>query len=86
MRRSQQDCEDLSEDAPKWLGAGIGEQPLAVGSHHKIIATGRLPVIAYRAILDVPRAVAQYVDRLLLAERRALGRRGQQGVDVLAAG
>jgi len=32
-------------------------------------------VIAYRAILDVPRAVAQYVARLLMAERRALGTR-----------
>ena len=32
-------------------------------------------MIAYRAILDVPREVAQYVGRLLKAERRALGTR-----------
>jgi hypothetical protein len=32
-------------------------------------------VIAYRAMLDVPRALAQYVGRLLRAERRARGTR-----------
>jgi hypothetical protein len=32
-------------------------------------------VIAYRAMLDVPRALAQYLSRLLDAERRARGTR-----------
>jgi len=41
-------------------------------------------MIAYRAILDVPRALAQYVGRLLLAERRALGtRRGSRALTCL---
>jgi hypothetical protein len=34
-----------------------------------------LPVIAYRAMLDVPRELAQYVGRLLAAERRRRGTR-----------
>src|SRR5215813_9397434 len=36
----------------------------------KITSYGRLHVIAYRATLDVPRELAQFVAQLLLAERR----------------
>jgi hypothetical protein len=36
---------------------------------------GWLPVIAYRAMLDVPRELAQYLSRLLHAERRQRGTR-----------
>ena len=32
-------------------------------------SAGRLHVIAYRATLDVPRELAQFVEKLLLAER-----------------
>jgi hypothetical protein len=36
-------------------------------------------VIAYRATLDVPRELAQFVAKLLLAERRRRGTRAAAG-------
>jgi hypothetical protein len=46
-----------------------------------IFATKGLHVITYRAMLDVPRALAQYVGRLLRAERRERGtRRGSRAL------
>src|SRR5262249_58501422 len=39
----------------------------------KITSYGRLHVIAYRATLDVPRELVQFVAQLLLAERRRRG-------------
>jgi DDE superfamily endonuclease len=45
-------------------------------SHHKINTnSGRLHVIAHRAMLDVSRELAQFVGRLLAAERRRRGTR-----------
>lgn len=41
-----------------------------MSSHHKIHLRQGLHVIAYRATLDVPRELAQFVGRLLQAERR----------------
>src|SRR5512142_1004075 len=47
-----------------------------MSSHHKIHLWQRTPpVIAYRAILDVPRELVGYVSRLLAAHRRAIGTR-----------
>jgi hypothetical protein len=44
-------------------------------------------VIAYRATLDVPAELAQFVAKLLLAERHRRGTpRGQPGPDLLLAG
>ncbi|WAL67748.1 hypothetical protein ORV05_08225 [Amycolatopsis cynarae] len=52
----------------------------------KKIFTEGFHVIAYRAMLDVPRELALYVSRLLRAERRRRGtRRGVAGVDLLPA-
>ena len=42
-------------------------------SHHKIFFSGRLHVIAYRATLDIPRELVQFVAKLLAAERRRRG-------------
>lgn len=47
-----------------------------MGSHHKIRPPEGLHVIAYPAMLDVPRELVGYVSRLLAAERRARGTRG----------
>src|SRR5437899_1666818 len=46
-----------------------------MSSHHKIHLPRGLHVIAYRAMLDVPRELAQYLSRLLHAERRRRGTR-----------
>jgi hypothetical protein len=46
-----------------------------MGSHHKIHLSRGLHVIAYPAMLDVPRELVTYVSRLLAAERRARGTR-----------
>jgi hypothetical protein len=47
-----------------------------MSSHHKIYPPGEdSTLIAYRAILDVPRELVRYVTRLLAAERRARGTR-----------
>lgn len=46
-----------------------------MSSHHKIHPPRGLHVIAYRATLDVPRELAQYLGRLLHAERRRRGTR-----------
>jgi hypothetical protein len=46
-----------------------------MSSHHKIHLPEGLHVIAYRAMLDVPRELVGYVSRLLAAQRRARGTR-----------
>jgi hypothetical protein len=46
-----------------------------MSSHHKIHLPEGLHVIAYPAMLDVPRELVGYVSRLLAAERRARGTR-----------
>jgi hypothetical protein len=46
-----------------------------MSSHHKIHLPQGLHVIAYRAMLDVPRELVVSVSRLLAAERRARGTR-----------
>jgi hypothetical protein len=46
-----------------------------MGSHHKTCLPEGLHVIAYRAMLDVPRELIGYVSRLLATERRARGTR-----------
>src|SRR5438874_7155110 len=53
-----------------------------MSSHHKIHLWQRTPpVIAYRAILDLPRELVRYLSRLLAAERRAIGtRRGTRAL------
>jgi hypothetical protein len=51
----------------------VGAEPQQKRSHHKIDFCWRLHVIAYRATLDVPRELAQFVAKLLLAERRRRG-------------
>ena len=54
----------------------MGVEPLVEEVSPKIISLPvRLHVIAYRAMLDVPRELAQYVGRLLAAERRRRGTR-----------
>jgi hypothetical protein len=46
-----------------------------MGSHHKIHRPKGTPVISYRAMLDVPRELVDYVSRLLSAERQVRGTR-----------
>lgn len=46
-----------------------------MSSHHKIVYRKGLHVIAYRAMLDVPRELVTYVSRLLAGERRVRGTR-----------
>jgi hypothetical protein len=46
-----------------------------MSSHHKIHLPEGLHVIAYRAMLDVPRELVRYVSGLLAAERQARGTR-----------
>ncbi len=46
-----------------------------MGSHHKIRRPEGLHVIAYPAMLDVPRELVEYVSGLLAAERQARGTR-----------
>lgn len=46
-----------------------------MSSHHKIHPPRGLHVIAYPAMLDVPRELVTYVSRLLATERRARGTR-----------
>src|SRR3954453_693543 len=46
-----------------------------MSSHHKIHRPGGLHVIAYPAMLDLPRELVTYVSRLLADERRARGTR-----------
>jgi hypothetical protein len=46
-----------------------------MSSHHKIRLPEGLHVIAYRAMLDVPRELAQYLSRPLHNERRRRGTR-----------
>jgi hypothetical protein len=48
-----------------------------MSSHHKIHLPKGLHVIAYHAMLDVPRELAEYVSRLLHAERRRRGTRAR---------
>ena len=56
------------------------ESPVEDVSPKKIFTEG-LHVIAYRAMLDVPRELVGYVSRLLAAERRARGtRRGSRAL------
>ena len=45
-------------------------------SHHKIVSNGEdLYVIAYRAMVDIPRELVRHLARLLAAERRTRGTR-----------
>jgi hypothetical protein len=61
-------------------------EPQEKRSHHKITFTGRLHVIIYRATLDVPRELSQFVAGLLLAERRRRGHTTRQpGAGLLLA-
>src|SRR5436190_14294868 len=46
-----------------------------MSSHHKIHPARGLHVIAYPAMLDVPRELVTYLSRLLAAERRIRGTR-----------
>src|ERR1700737_4883953 len=46
-----------------------------MSSHQKTSLTEGLFVIGYRAMLDVPRELVDYVSRLLAAQRRARGTR-----------
>jgi hypothetical protein len=46
-----------------------------MSSHHKTRLPQGLRVIAYRAMLDVPRELVDHVSRLLAAQRRARGTR-----------
>jgi hypothetical protein len=46
-----------------------------VSSHHKTHLPEGIHVIAYHAMLDVPRELAGYVSRLLAAQRRTRGTR-----------
>jgi hypothetical protein len=57
------------------LETGVG--PSVGSSHHKITHTVRTHVIAYRAMLDVPRELVVHLSRLLAAHRRGLGTRKQ---------
>ncbi len=51
-------------------------EPPVERSHHKIFfVTGRLHVIAYRAMLDVPRQLVHFVAELLRTRRYTLGTR-----------
>jgi hypothetical protein len=57
-------------------GAGLGAGSSVGSSHHKITHVSEDPaLIAYRAILDVPRELVVYVSRRLAGERRARGTR-----------
>jgi hypothetical protein len=53
----------------------MGVESLVEERSPKTIFTRGLHVIAYRAMLDVPRALAQYLARLLQIERRERGTR-----------
>ena len=48
-------------------------------SHHKISFARRLHVIGYRATLDVPRGLASFVARLLLANATSAARHAAAG-------
>jgi hypothetical protein len=53
-------------------------------SHHKIAFYRRLHVIAYRATLDVPGELVQFVAELLWTERRRRGgRAGACGIRLM---
>ncbi len=51
-----------------------------MSSHHKIHLSRGLHVIAYPAMLDVPRELVTYVSWLLAGERQARGTRGNNRV------
>jgi hypothetical protein len=55
------------------IGARASLAGLRRRSHHRITFYGRLHVIAYRAPLDVPRELVQFVAMLLAAEFRRRG-------------